>query len=201
MSRIAISAVRRRELQEATLQVLLEQGYHAITTDRIASQAGISRGIVHHYFRSKNELLEFTTRYYLRLYAEGAREHLKRARTPSERLWGLIEANFSPAIFTQQYAYSDLTIWDERPHFKSVKRVYDVMSRRTRTNISYALRSLVEEEDRRMIADTIWNLIEGCWILNASEPDMTRLVAKSILVRYLRDRVPRFDMSVVKLDS
>jgi hypothetical protein len=52
-----------------------------------------------------------------------------------------------------------------------------------------------------MIADTIWNLIEGCWILNASEPDITRLVAKSILVLYLRDHVPRFDMSVVKLDS
>jgi len=201
MARIAISAVRRRELQEAALQVLLQQGYHAITTDRIARQAGISKGIVHHYFRSKNELLEFTTRYYLRLYAEGARERLKRTRTPSERLWAIIDANFSPAIFTPQYAYSDLTIWDERPHFKSVKRVYDVMSRRTRTNISYALRSLVEEDDRRMIADTIWNLIEGCWILNASEPDMTRLAAKSILVRYLRDRVSRFDMSVVKLDT
>jgi transcriptional repressor BetI len=196
-----ISTIRRQELQHAAFEVLREQGYLAMTIEQIARHAGTSKGIVHHYFHNKRELLEYTIRYELSLYAEDALKRIKRARTPSGRLWGIIDANFASVIFKPEYSRSDLTIWDERSKFKRVQKIYDIMSRRTRSNISFALRSLVNREELETITNTISNLIEGCWMLSANQPEMTRATALSLLANYLRQNVPRFDMSVVKLQD
>jgi TetR/AcrR family transcriptional repressor of bet genes len=196
-----ISTIRRQELQHAAWEVVLEQGYHAMTIEHIARQAGTSKGIVHHYFRSKRELLEYAIRHELSLYGKDALERIKRARTPSERLWGIIDANFAAAIFKPENCRPDITIWDERPQFKRLQKIYNIMNRRTRSNISYALRALVTKEELETIANTISNLIEGCWMLAANRPEMTRATALSIFANYLRQHVPRFDMSVLRLDD
>jgi TetR/AcrR family transcriptional repressor of bet genes len=179
--------------------VVLKQGYHAMTLEHIARHAGTSKGIVHHYFRSKRELLEYTIRHELSLYGKDALERIKRARTPSERLWGIIDANFAAAIFKPENCRPDITIWDERSQFKRLQKIYNIMNKRTRSNISFALRALVTKEELETIANTISNLIEGCWMLAANRPEMTRATALSIFANYLRQSVPRFDMSVVRL--
>jgi TetR/AcrR family transcriptional regulator, acrEF/envCD operon repressor len=49
---------RRRQLVEAALIVASREGVDAATTRRIAKEAGVSLGIVHYCFRSKDELLQ-----------------------------------------------------------------------------------------------------------------------------------------------
>jgi AcrR family transcriptional regulator len=48
---------RRTELVQAAIQVATREGLAAATTRRIAQEAGVSVGIVHYCFRSKDELL------------------------------------------------------------------------------------------------------------------------------------------------
>jgi AcrR family transcriptional regulator len=48
---------RRAQLLEAAMRVVARDGVAAATTRRIAAEAGISLGIVHYAYRSKNELL------------------------------------------------------------------------------------------------------------------------------------------------
>jgi TetR/AcrR family transcriptional regulator, fatty acid metabolism regulator protein len=51
-------ADRRRQILEAAVKVFARKGFHASRVGDIAEEAGIAYGLVYHYFKSKEELLE-----------------------------------------------------------------------------------------------------------------------------------------------
>lgn len=55
----ALDGMMKEALFEATVAALSEHGVDGLTMDRVASEAGIAKGSLYHYFRSKRELLEF----------------------------------------------------------------------------------------------------------------------------------------------
>ena len=46
----------RRALIQATAQVMLQEGYAAATSRRVAAQAGVKPALVHYYFPSMDDL-------------------------------------------------------------------------------------------------------------------------------------------------
>jgi AcrR family transcriptional regulator len=54
----AIRVEKRRLIMGAALQLFVEKGYAAASIDKIAKEAGISKGLLYNYFRSKEELLQ-----------------------------------------------------------------------------------------------------------------------------------------------
>jgi len=49
---------RRRELLDAAVRVFAAKGFHASRVGDIAEDAGVAHGLLYHYFRSKEEVLE-----------------------------------------------------------------------------------------------------------------------------------------------
>jgi AcrR family transcriptional regulator len=49
---------RRRELVDAAVRVFARNGFHASRVGDIAEEAGVAHGLLYHYFRSKDEVLE-----------------------------------------------------------------------------------------------------------------------------------------------
>ena len=49
---------RRRELLEAAVRVFSRKGFRAARVGDIAEEAGVAHGLLYHYFRSKDEVLE-----------------------------------------------------------------------------------------------------------------------------------------------
>jgi TetR/AcrR family transcriptional regulator, fatty acid metabolism regulator protein len=49
---------RRRELVDAAVRVFARNGFHGSRVDDIAEEAGVAHGLLYHYFRSKDEVLE-----------------------------------------------------------------------------------------------------------------------------------------------
>jgi TetR/AcrR family transcriptional regulator, fatty acid metabolism regulator protein len=49
---------RRRELLDAAARVFAVKGFHAARVGDIAEEAGVAHGLLYHYFRSKEEVLE-----------------------------------------------------------------------------------------------------------------------------------------------
>lgn len=60
-----ISEMRRKELIVATLSSLCRHGYLNSTINTISEETGMSRGIISHYFASKDDLLASAHRYFL----------------------------------------------------------------------------------------------------------------------------------------
>jgi AcrR family transcriptional regulator len=52
------STDRRTELLEAALRVFARKGFHASRVGDIATEAGVAHGLLYHYFRSKEDVLE-----------------------------------------------------------------------------------------------------------------------------------------------
>jgi TetR/AcrR family transcriptional regulator, fatty acid metabolism regulator protein len=79
-------ADKRRQILDAAIRVLARQGYHGTRVSDIADEAGVAYGLVYHYFKSKDQVLNelFTERWSLLLAAieEADREQ----ETPRDKL-------------------------------------------------------------------------------------------------------------------
>ena len=62
---------KRRQILEAAIRVFARQGFHSTRVSDIADEAGVAYGLVYHYFKSKDEVLNelFTERWSLLLAA------------------------------------------------------------------------------------------------------------------------------------
>jgi AcrR family transcriptional regulator len=86
-SRGGRESATRTALLEATAQVMLEEGYAAATSRRIAAKAGVKPALVHYYFPSMDDL-------FLAVLRAGAEVNLARQREaladePLHALWRL----------------------------------------------------------------------------------------------------------------
>jgi len=71
MASKAPPADKRRQILDAAIRVFARQGFHATRVSDIADEAGVAYGLVYHYFRSKEEVLNelFAERWSLLLAA------------------------------------------------------------------------------------------------------------------------------------
>jgi AcrR family transcriptional regulator len=62
---------KRRQILDAAIRVFAHQGFHACRVSDIADEAGVAYGLVYHYFKSKEQVLNelFTERWSLLLAA------------------------------------------------------------------------------------------------------------------------------------
>jgi AcrR family transcriptional regulator len=58
MGRSNGSPDRRRQILDAAVRVFARQGFHACRVSDIADEAGVAYGLLYHYFRSKEEVLD-----------------------------------------------------------------------------------------------------------------------------------------------
>jgi TetR/AcrR family fatty acid metabolism transcriptional regulator len=58
VARAERQADRRRQILDAAVKVFARKGFHAARVGDIADEAGVAYGLVYHYFKSKDELLE-----------------------------------------------------------------------------------------------------------------------------------------------
>jgi TetR/AcrR family transcriptional regulator, fatty acid metabolism regulator protein len=68
-SQTFIEAARRRQIVDAAIDVIADEGYGQATFERIASRAGISRGLISYHFESRDELMAAVV---ARAYEDGA---------------------------------------------------------------------------------------------------------------------------------
>jgi TetR/AcrR family transcriptional regulator, fatty acid metabolism regulator protein len=77
---------KRRQILDAAIRVFARQGFHATRVSDIADEAGVAYGLVYHYFKSKDEVLNelFVERWSLLLAA--IEETDRTAASPREKL-------------------------------------------------------------------------------------------------------------------
>jgi AcrR family transcriptional regulator len=77
---------KRRQILDAAVRVFARQGFHATRVSDIADEAGVAYGLVYHYFRSKDEVLNelFVERWSLLLSA--IEETDRTGETPRQKL-------------------------------------------------------------------------------------------------------------------
>ncbi len=104
---------RRNQLINSTIRTIAESGLSAVTLAKIASQAGLSPGIVNFYFKSKKQLLLDTLKYIDQEYLSVVAEHLSSAESPCQKLQAYIQASFDERVFVKEKIAVWYAFWSE----------------------------------------------------------------------------------------
>jgi len=190
MPKVGMEPIRRRQLIEATIASIHEEGFGSATIAQISRRAGVSGGIVAHYFHDKAGLLEAT----MRSLAEDLRRQtvaqLAGARGPEARLEAVIDANFAPALFAGGTVTVWLAFWSQVPKAPGLARIQRVYERRLHSNLLHDLKRLLPAGPARRLALGLAALIDGLWLRaalgdGALDPATARGLARDYLANQL----------------
>jgi betaine-aldehyde dehydrogenase len=182
---------RRAQLIEMTIDSLAEVGYVESTLTRIGRRAGVSAGLVAHYFKDKDGLLEATFRSLVARLEQRMRTRLRQTHTPRGRVQAIIDANLAAEEFDRRTGTAWLAFWGQVPHVERLRRVQRVYQRRMLSNLRHALRSLLDTADAHSLAAMIAAMIDGVWLRaalsNWTEADSER--ARALLTTFVDFRL------------
>jgi transcriptional repressor BetI len=171
MPKLGMEPIRRRQLIEATIASIYEDGLADTTVSRISARAGISPGLVHHYFENKDALLEATLRMLATQVHRSTVERLVWARGPRERLVAIIQSWLSPDQLTPAAITAWLSFWalvKTQPRLRRIKRV---ISRRLDSNLRHELKKLMPAGEAVKVAAGLGTLLDGLWLRAALAED------------------------------
>jgi len=155
---------RRTQLVDVTVDSLAEVGYVCTTLAEIARRAGVSPGLVAHYFGDKDGLLEAAFRSLARSLAVRVRARLALAHTPRGRVQAVIDTNLAPEEFDKRYGTAWLAFWGQVLHVAGLKRVQTAYQKRMLSNLRSDLRQMIPGAEARTLAAMIAAMIDGVWL-------------------------------------
>jgi len=126
----------RAELLDAAQRLMLEEGYAAVTSRRVAAKAGLKPQLVHYYFRTMDDL-------FLALFRRGAEQNLERqARAlaspqPLRALWAFSSEPGGAALIQEFSALAN--------HRKAIRAEIAAYAERFRSLQADALASVFAE--------------------------------------------------------
>tara|TARA_R110002153_G_scaffold181792_2_gene335118 strand:- start:446 stop:1069 length:624 start_codon:yes stop_codon:yes gene_type:complete len=164
MPKVGMQPVRRQQLIDATIESVAEFGLQATTINRISKKAGLSSGIISHYFAGKQGLIEATVRYLLSNLKKVLIEGLTPTTTPEQRLMLIIEANFSRLQQQSETTKTWLSFWSQSMHDYELHRLQIVNSRRLFSNLACSFKQLMSDDDAKLAAQLCAAMIDGLWL-------------------------------------
>ena len=157
------SQQRREELIEAGIVCLGKGGMSAFTIDQICRQAAVSRGLINHHFKTKEDLL-------VCIYAQMT-EYLVRdgsGKSPWQQVTGFIDASFDKNSFNKSNLRAWLAIWGEVATNDKLKSLHQGRYQKYKQQLSCALSSIGKSGsatiDAEHIARQLIALIDGLWL-------------------------------------
>lgn len=164
MRKQTIKNMRRRQLTEAAFEVLKSHGIAGTTFDKVATEAGLSKGVVQHYFSGKEALFEAVLRESNAVARRCVTSLFAHCGTPQERLYAIVYGNFAPTIFQPEVCHAWICLCAQVPQNARYLRIQNVIHSRMHSNLMSALRGMVDSDLAEQIAFNLTTVIDGIWM-------------------------------------
>lgn len=173
--RTFIEEARRRQIVDAAIEVIVDEGYGQATLERIAKRAGVSRGLISYHFEGRDDLI---TAVFAKAYEDGVAymgPRIAAATSPTTTLGAYIESNIE---YLRDHRREVLAL-------VAVRRAGNLVH--LHSSVAGVAQSLVELErilrsgqeagefrdfDVHAMAIVIRNVIDGLFNQIAAEPDL-----------------------------
>ena len=174
----ASEAERREELIAATLDCIAEAGIEGATVRQIAARAGVTAGLIRHYFTSKDQMLQAAYRQLMNGITETTTAAAKGA-DPRTRLRRFIVANVTPPVTDSR----TLSLWAAFISHIPLDPAFAAIHRESYLGFLGELEKLLRDffaESKRTVsagecrscAIALNGLIDGLWLEATLAPDM-----------------------------
>ena len=179
-----IPAERRRDLIRGTIASIAKLGYHNSTVQTICEEAGLSRGLIGHYFQGKDDLLLEAFRYLTnQLRQESEKAMAAAGSDPLERLLAVVDTTFRYPVMGRDEAAVWLAFWGVVYWQPNLRRVHLRLWRAYRSRMSDLIQDAAKQRgvqlDARIAGYTFSQLADGLWMgwvfdESAYTPDQAR---------------------------
>jgi TetR/AcrR family transcriptional regulator, transcriptional repressor of bet genes len=175
----APEAVRRDDLITATLDCVAEFGIAGATVRQIAARAGVTGGLIRHYFDSKDQMLQAAYRQLMTEMCAPSHAIARDEGKASECLQRFILANLTPPIADAR----TISLWAafighipinpafariHREHYLAFLTSLDILVVRCFADLGRA----IDPKRSRQLAVAINGLIDGLWLEGSLIDDM-----------------------------
>lgn len=160
---------RRQDLIQGTIKSIAALGYHNSTVQTICEAAGLSRGLIGHYFKGKDDLLIEAFRHLVAHADEHTRQAVRAVGDdPLQRLLAATEVTFSRAVASRENSLVWLACWGVAPWNPSMLELHHKLWRRYRAWIQRMMEQAALERgieiDAKRAALTYAQMIDGFWL-------------------------------------
>jgi TetR/AcrR family transcriptional repressor of bet genes len=163
--------LRRQQLIDATLESIAQYGLQNTTIITISRIAGLSSGIISHYFGGKQGLIEATVKHLLEQLKIALLERVtSQILEPKDRLKMIIAANFTPLQRSISATKTWLSFWAQSMHEPGLARVQHIISKRLYSNLLFSFNQLLNNESAVIAAKQTAAMIDGFWLRSALSP-------------------------------
>jgi AcrR family transcriptional regulator len=162
---------RRVELVRTAYRLFGEKGVDRVPLDEIAAAAGLSKGLVIYYFKTKENLVLATMRWALDATAERVRQAMARAGTPQGKVLAMIDGIWSGAETNRRFylLYLDLAGHAARvQHFTELSATFHGVAQ----GVTEGAFAVVDPEEGAVALRAI---IDGLFLQWLQEADWERL--------------------------
>ena len=183
MPRPVVKEVRQQQLIDATLMSVERHGLQNTTINTISRIAGMSSGLISHYFSGKQGLIEATLKYLLSELKQALLERVSgKILLPSERLSLIVEANFTKLQRSSAVTKTWLSFWSQAMHDPVLARLQHINNQRLYSNLLFSFKQLLPELEAKNAAKQTAAIIDGFWLRSALslEPEKEFQQAQSL---------------------
>lgn len=189
MPKLGMEPIRKAALVKATIVEIARTGSLDVTVSQIAKRAGMSSGLAHHYFGSKEEMFLAAMRHIMTIYGAEVRGALAAVQGPRARLEAVLRASFSAGNFRREAVGAWLNFWVLAQTTPQARRLLAIYQGRLRSNLMAELRILAGPRAAE-IADGLGAMIDGLYlreVLKSGPPD--GVFAVNMALNYLNTQL------------
>ncbi len=138
---------KRQQIMDAALQLFSTEGYHSTSISKIASSAGISKGLIYNYFNSKESLMLSILEHGMKQLAEFFDPNKDGVLTEDEFDY-MVERSFDAVIENPTY-------W--RLYFGILMQagIYDLVKHMYQSVLEHTMKLLVDYYEKRGVKDPL----------------------------------------------
>lgn len=188
---------RKYQIVEAAYEVIASKGYSNFTIEDIANTAGLSKGGVLHYFKTKEDILIHLLVQIYKILEDNIKKREKKYRTPERKIKGiiiayLVTAKRNPSLYKVMLDFGARMTINERIRDINIK-IYELIYSEIKKVIDIGIdESVFNNINSSNTAYAITSMITGVafqWTFNNSvNIDHMARTCLDIIIEYLRKK-------------
>lgn len=190
MGRKSNAPEKQTQIIWALYDCLVEKGHEKVTIKEIASKAGMPSGVIHYYFKSKDEIVSGLTLAMVQKYTAMIQSQLKKATSNDQQIHHAIDFIIDTLIFNlplNRVFYNLIQMAFERKELESaVKKLFETY----REQLATVFQMAGAGEESQMLGASLFAVTEGFSLQLMVDPHaFKRQDVRRVIEQTIQDRL------------
>lgn len=174
-----------KQIIDAAIIVIAENGYHQSQVSKIAKQAGVADGTIYLYFKNKEEILVSVFEEKMEIFADNLKDIIQQEISSSEKLYKMIENHFR--VLSSDHHLATVTQLELRQANLALRLRINAVLRNYLVLLDTILKEGIEQGefdhsiDIRLARQMVFGTIDETtttWVMNEHKYDLVDLTSK-----------------------